>query len=133
MKIRRLVPFLLTLVLLIPASEAQDKDTGNEIVQLIARGSARDLARHFNATIQLTLPDDEGKYSRSQAELIVREFFTKYPPRSFTLSHQGSSSDGSRYFIGVYKSANATFQTYFLLKSVSGQELLHQLRFETDD
>jgi len=133
MKIRNLIPVFFILSLLIPASEAQDKDTGSEIIQLIGRGSARDLARHFNNTIQLTLPDDEGRYSRTQAELIVREFFTKYPPKSFTLSHQGSSSDGSRYFIGVYKTGNDSFQTYFLLKRVNGQELLHQLRFEIND
>jgi len=133
MKISNLIPVFFILILLTPASEAQDKDLGSEIVQLISKGNSHDLARHFNNTIQLILPDDEGRYSRTQAELIVKEFFTKYPPKSFTLSHQGASSDGSRYFIGVYKTENDSFQAYFLLKQVNGQELLHQLRFETHE
>lgn len=109
------------------------EDPGDKVADLIRKGNARELARHFNVSVQLTLPQDEGRFSSTQAELIIRNFFLKHPPRSFDISHRGSSSDGSRYFIGVYKSTNKTFRSYYLLKQVAEKSLIHQLRFEEDD
>lgn len=121
------------LVFVIPHAHSQDDDVGNEIVKHISGGNSQELSKFFNASIQLTLPDNDGRFSKSQAELIIRNFFLKYPPKSFTISHKGASSDGSRYFIGVYKSSNNTFRSYYLMKLVTGAELIHQLRFENDD
>jgi hypothetical protein len=134
MTIRKIFPLVFIFLLFaVPTVNGQDKDTGDEIARLIRNGNSRELARHFNASVQLTLPDDEGRFSRTQAELIIRNFFSKYPPKSYVINHQGSSSDGSRYYIGVYKSANTTFRSYYLLKQVSEKALIHQLRFEDDN
>jgi hypothetical protein len=117
----------------IPPAHSQDQEVGNSIVNHISNGNSQELSKFFNASVQLTLPDNDGRFSKSQAELIMRNFFLKYPPKSFTISHKGSSSDGSRYFIGVYKSSNNTFRSYYLLKLVTDAELIHQLRLENDD
>jgi hypothetical protein len=114
-------------------AHSQSEQDGNDIARLIKNGNSSELAKHFNVTLQLTLPGNEGRYSRTQAELIIREFFSKYPPKSFDISHQGSSSDGSKYYIGVYKSNKTTFRSYFLIRQVSEKALIHQLRFEEDD
>lgn len=134
MKIKKYLPLILIFALFAcPRVYSQDKNKGDEIAKLIRKGDAKELAHSFNTTIQLTLPDDDGRFSRTQAELIIRNFFTKYPPRSFTINHQGSSADGSQYYIGIYKSTNNTFRSYYLLKLVSDKALIHQLRFEGED
>ena len=112
---------------------SQSEQNSNEIARLIKNGNSRELAMHFNVTLQLTLPGNEGRYSRTQAELIIRDFFTKHPPKSFDISHQGSSFDGSKYYIGVYTTNKTTFRSYILIKQVSEKALIHQLRFEEDD
>ncbi|MBE0664052.1 MAG: DUF4783 domain-containing protein [Bacteroidales bacterium] len=127
------ITFFSMLVFVIPTAYSQDEDVGNTIVRHISNGNSQELSKFFNASIQLTLPDNDGRFSKPQAELIMRNFFIKYPPKSFTISHKGSSSDGSRYFIGVYKSSNNTFRSYYLLKLVTDAELIHQLRLENDD
>lgn len=96
-------------------------------------GSARDLGVFFNNPIDLTTPGNEGTYGKSQAEMIVRGFFQKYPPSSFSISHHGKSNDGSQYAIGSYRSGSNVFRTYFLLKVIGGQPLIHQLKFEADE
>ncbi|MBL7904585.1 MAG: DUF4783 domain-containing protein [Bacteroidales bacterium] len=99
----------------------------------IKTGSAKDLSVFFNNPIDLTTPGNEGTYSKSQAEMILRGFFQKYPPASFSISHHGKSNDGSQYAIGSYRSGSNVFRTYFLLKVIGGQPLIHQLKFETDE
>jgi len=134
MKIKKILPLLLIFAFFAcPGAYSQDDNKGEEIANLIRKGNARELSRNFNVSVQLTLPENEGRFSRTQAELIIRDFFSKYPPRSFSINHQGASSDGSRYYIGVYKTTNVTFRSYFLLKQVSEKSLIHQLRFEDDD
>jgi hypothetical protein len=134
MKIKKYFPLFVILAFFASHGVfAQDDNKGDDIANLIRKGNARELARNFNVSVQLTLPDNEGRFSRTQAELIIRDFFSKHPPKSFSINHQGASSDGSRYYIGVYKTTNITFRSYFLLKQVSDKALIHQLRFEDDD
>jgi hypothetical protein len=134
MKIKKqLTIFLIFALFVCPEVYSQDDSKGEEIAKLIRKGDARELARNFNVSVQLTLPENEGRFSRTQAEMIIRDFFSKHPPKSFSINHQGASSDGSRYYIGVYKTTSVTFRSYFLLKQVADKALIHQLRFEDDD
>lgn len=112
-------------------SNAQDVNA--KISQAIKNASTTELSKHFNNSIDLTIPGSEGTYSKVQAEQILKSFFTKYPPISFIVNHKGNSNDGSMYAIGTYKSNNKTFRTYFLVKPIDGQMLIHQLKFESKE
>lgn len=111
---------------------AQEQETGLVVAELVRKGSARELAQHFNNFLQLQLPDDDGRYSKTQGEFIIKRFFTNYPPKSFTILHQGSSNDGSLYYIGSYISDKGSFRTYYLLKAVDNKLLIHQFRVESE-
>lgn len=131
---RKLFPVMFILFLFaVPVISAQEEDYGANLANLINKSDAKELAQLFNNTIQLVLPAEEGRFSRVQAEFILKDFFIKYPPKSFNINHQGTSSADSQYYIGIYKSENVAFRTYFLVKQVDDQKLIHQLRFEEDN
>lgn len=109
------------------------QDLNANIASGIKTANAKELGLHFNQTLDLSTPDAEGTYSKAQAEMIVKNFFVKYPPTSYTRNHQGKSNDGSQYAIGVYKSGKNSFRTYYLLKTINGKPLIHQLKFESED
>lgn len=126
--------FLLVMLSVLFCKEGSaQKELNPQIVAAIKSASARDLSVYFNNPIDLTTPGNEGTYSKAQAEMIVKGFFQKYPPASFTINHQGKSNDGSQYAICTYKSGTMQFRTYLLLKMISGQPLIHQLKFESDE
>jgi len=129
--IYKLLAVITFVVIVLPASA--QKDINPKIITAIKSANARDLSSWFNNPIDLTIPGSEGTYSKAQAEMIVKSFFQKYPPTSFTVNHQGKSNDGSQYAIGKYVSGSKEFRTYFLLKIISGQPYIHQLKFESDD
>ena len=105
-------------------------DISNDIAVAIRNGNSKDLAKFFNTSIDLTVPGNEETFSKAQAELIVKDFFQKNPPKTFTINHQGSSNDGSKYSIGTYVSSTGSFRTYFLLKKVGNSFFIQQLQFE---
>lgn len=100
------------------------------IVAAIKAGNSKALAQYFSTTIEITLPGKEGTFSKVQAEMIIKDFFTKYPPAAFEVNQKGSSSGGSQFIIGTYKSNNKLYKTYLLLKPIDKQLLIQQLQFE---
>lgn len=123
---------LLSITITISASFLlhQSNDIIADIGNAIKTGTATTVSKYFNSTLDLTVPGNDGTYSKSQAALILKDFFTKNPPTSFTINHQGSSNDGSLYAIGTYVSGTASFRTYFLLKKMNAGYLIQKLEFE---
>lgn len=94
-------------------------------------GSATDLAKFLNSTVEIVLPEKEDFYKKSVAEEILKEFFTKNPARDFTIRHQGSRNE-AHYAIGNLKTETMDFRVYFLLRRNEAGVLIHQLRIEPD-
>ncbi|MEI7981508.1 MAG: DUF4783 domain-containing protein [Bacteroidota bacterium] len=105
-------------------------DTEKQVITAIQAGNAADVARFFNAMVDLTLPGYDDTYSKAQAGQILKEFFTKNLVKTFKVTNQGSSSDGSRYSIGSLDAGGKTYRVYFLIKSVNGQNLVQQMQMQ---
>ena len=128
--------FILTFLLIIcfqPLIHSGLQDEVTEQIKLsIQSGDASALAEYFNSSIDIVLPGTDKTFSKNQATQVIKDFFTKYPPKSFCIDHMGTSNDGSIYIIGTYNSTSATFSTYLLLKKSSGNLLIFQLQFEKE-
>ena len=111
--------------------QAQD-NVSNKVIEAISNGNASQLSKLFNLTIDINIPENEGTYSKNQAEIIVKKFFKKNPVTKFTINHSGSSNDGSKYSIGTYISNDKTYRVYFLLKKTSEKYFVQQLQFELE-
>ncbi|WP_018472586.1 DUF4783 domain-containing protein [Echinicola pacifica] len=92
-----------------PEAEAQDKDA-DEIALSIKAGSSRELSSFFDEEVQLTIIGNEGDYSKNQAELVIKDFFKKFPPVDFEIVHRGKSGTSIAYFIGTYQSNSLSFR-----------------------
>lgn len=110
----------------------QDAGTiSNKVISAIKAGNAKELASFFHTNIELTVLDNDGTYSKSQAEIIIKDFFTKNPPKEFSINHNGSSKDLSQFYIGSYKTNNQqNYRIYFLIKSLSDKMLIQQLQIQ---
>lgn len=124
--------FILGLVLLVSSSFVEF-DICEDIGGAIRAGDSKELASYFGNTVDLTIMNKEDTYSKTQAELIVRDFFTKNPPKSFSMLHKGSSKEGTLYGIGTLTTTKgAVFRTSFFAKHSGGKYLIQELRFETE-
>ena len=110
-------------------TNAQNNSLPQGIVTAVSGGNAQKLANYFNDNIELVFPQKSGIYSKSQAQMILKEFFTKNPPSSFKIIHQGSRQNAS-FAIGNYSSGNNFYRFYFLTKKNNNKILIHQLRIE---
>jgi len=103
-----------------------------EIIQAIRLGDANKLSRWFNTSVQLIILEKENVYSRSQATMILKDFFKKHPPKSFNLIHEGGKPK-ARFGIGLLKTNGQTYRLYLLVKPGSSHPVIQQLRIEKEN
>ena len=72
---------LFIIVSLLAAQEQPRIPAG--ITTAFRTGSAAGLSDYLNSTVELVLPDKEDFYSKSVAETILKDFFTRYRSREF--------------------------------------------------
>jgi hypothetical protein len=111
---------------------AEPAGLSENIAASIKAGNSKELAKYFGPTVEIILPGIDGAFSKAQAEMIMKDFFTKSAPVSFIVNQKGNSSGGAQFIIGNYKSKTEILNVYILLKPVSNQLLIQQIHFETD-
>ncbi len=105
----------------IPAlTQAQSKEVIDDISVALRTGSSKELSNFFNDVIELKIDGKKENYSRAQAEVVIRNFFVKYPAKNFVKIHNGSSPDGLLYVLGKYSHTQGTHRVYMLIKSNEG-------------
>ena len=109
-------------------------DVTDDVSAAVKTGNAANVAKYFSANVDMKILDKEDVYSKAQAELILKEFFTGNPLKSFAIIHKGTSKNGDQFAIGTYEStAGKKFRTYFLFKKEGTGLTIQQLRFEVQD
>ncbi|MGH2565642.1 MAG: DUF4783 domain-containing protein [Ginsengibacter sp.] len=101
----------------------------DDVVKAIKAGDATQVSKYFDNTVEITLPEKSSSYSKSQAELVLRDFFAANTVKDFEILHRSNNS-GSQYCIGNLKTINGTFRTTIFMKQKGSKEVLQELRFE---
>lgn len=102
----------------------------DEVVAAMKAGNAAQAARYFDKTVEINLPDKGGSYSKSQAEIVLKDFFTNNPVKGFEVIHQGQNA-GSQYCIGTLLTKTGSFRTTIYMKQKGDLQVLQELRFES--
>jgi len=123
----------LALIVFFTISSFASLDIFEEIGNSIRAGDSKSISRYFGSTVDLTIISQEEVYSKVQAEQILRDFFSKNTPKTFTIIHKGESKEGARYAIGsMVTTQGETFRTYFYIKQQNGNSILQELRLMKD-
>ena len=72
----------------------------------------------------------EGAYSKSQAVLVVKDFFTKKPGNSFDFMFKGEQSNEGSFAIGTYISKGEKFRVTLHFKKIGAEFKVESLSIE---
>jgi len=126
-----LIPTLLLFVLVNSGFTPITKSIPQGIVQAINKGNANDLAKFFSENVELVIFDDEAICSKSQAEQILRVFFSSSNPNKFEVVHQGESKNGADEFvIGKLYSLSGNYRVSFWMRSTAKKVTIQHFRIE---
>ena len=103
----------------------------DDVVAALKTGNASQIAKYFDNTVDITLPQKSNSYSKSQAEMILKDFFNNNPVRTFTVKHKGDNA-GSEYCIGQLITKNGVYRTTVFMKQKGDKQFLQEIRFENE-
>ena len=132
MKSAKIIPVVLISICSLAVTVQEQANIPAGISIAIKAGNAAELSKYMNSTIELLLLDKEDFYKKNVAETILKDFFSEYQTKDFTIRHQGAKND-AQYAIGNLKTVKGDFRVYFLLKKVDQELLIHQIRIESDN
>lgn len=101
----------------------------DDVIAAIKSGNATQVSKYFDNTVDITLPEKSNTYSKSQAEVILRDFFSNNSVKGFQILHKGNNG-GSEYCIGKLTTSNASYRTTIFMKQKGDKQFLQEIRFE---
>ena len=101
----------------------------DEVISAIKSGSASQLSKHFDNTIDITFTDKSNTYSKSQAELVLKDFFNHNVVTGFEVVHKGDNTE-VQFLTGTLDTKNGEYRTTIYMKQKGDKLVVQELRFE---
>lgn len=122
----RISIFLVALFSITVISYAQNFDAA---IKAMKNASAAELAKLFDRYVEITLPEKSNTYSKSQAEVVMKDFFNTHPVTGFDIKHKGENG-GNQFCIGELNTKKGKFRTTLFLKQKGSVLFLQEIRME---
>jgi hypothetical protein len=100
-----------------------------EVVSAMRSGNANQLSRYFDDRVDISLPGKNDNYSKSQGELILKDFFLNNDVRDFQVKHKGENN-GSQFCFGVLQTRNGNYRTKLYMKQKGDKQVLQEIGFQ---
>jgi len=94
-------------------------------------GNATKIASWFGDNVDLSILDKENLYSKSQAEQILKTFFTTHKPSEFTVLHKGKSG-ASQYFVCSLTASDGNYRVTLNTKPSGTATVITSLTIESE-
>lgn len=129
--IRFLIPLLLFVTPVLGSNWMQG-DLIDNVAGFFRVGNAKEIAKYFNPSVELSIGSKEDVYSKAQTEQILREFFTKTHPNSATVIHQINTNPTMRFAILVLQTRSGSYRVAITTKKSNNLFLITELRIEQE-
>ena len=109
---------------------ASVNDVIDDITSSVRSGNTKELSKYFSSTVSMTLMNDEGIYSRVQAEIILRDFFSRNTPTGVKIAHRLDSNPNFKYVVLSLETARDTFRVSYKLSNNDNTYQVTEFRIE---
>ncbi len=102
----------------------------DEIVNALKSGSVEKMSPYFDQMVDITLPGKSNSYSKGQAEMVLKDFFTMNRVKNFEVQHSGSNPS-SNFIIGKLITSNGDFRTTVYMRQRGDKLMVQGIEFES--
>lgn len=110
----------------------QQKDVFDALAGYFKASNSKEIAVHFAPVIELNILSEEGEYSKAQAEIILRDFFSKNTPGQVKVIHRLSSSPNFRFGVLTLPTERDKFRVSISMANNGNKFLIKTIRIEYD-
>ena len=99
------------------------------VVSAIRSGNVNQLSSFFDARVDISLPDKSDTYSKTQAEMVIGDFFNNNGVKNFKITQQGESG-GTVFCAGLLQTHSGNYRTTIFFKQKGDKHFLQEIRFQ---
>jgi hypothetical protein len=125
-----MLPPIFSAVVVFLGSIFGNQTESDKMVKMFSEGKSEDIALYFNSSIQLTTPGKEGVYSRSQAKMILTDFFDANKPSQAALKSKGNSDNGAQFVFLQMVTNSGTYKVNIFYRGSGNNVKIHELKIE---
>ena len=123
---------LTTMLALLSVHDSFSQRSETEFNDGFQTGNADVLSAHFNERLQMTIMSADYRLSKAQATEILRDFFKKYPPVSYSVLFKGNKKD-SNFTVGKLVTKSGSFRVTVFFGKIDNKNLIHLLEIEKEN
>jgi len=100
-----------------------------DVIGALKAGNTPGLSKYFDNYVDITMPDKSSNYSKSQAELIIKDFFANNGVKNFEVKHRGDNENGE-YCIGTLQTKNGNYRTKVYMRVKGNKQVIQEIGFQ---
>ena len=106
---------------------AQAQSALEDVANALRSGNVSAMANYFDNIVPITINGSQSTYSRTQAEMVLKDFMRTNVPKELTIVSSGNSNN-ARFAIGDLTTSTGKYSVYILLKQKDHSYYLQELR-----
>ncbi len=130
-----LITIFITPCLVLYSQTVKDQDREQDVFvpisKYIQKGDAESLSVWFAPNLEIDILGKNNVCSKQQAKQILKEFFTSYSPKNFTISYRSGKAP-MKYAVGTLNAGGSLFRITLTVKTQKEGNYIHQLRIEKE-
>lgn len=108
-----------------------DKQSGiDEVIIALKSGNTSELSRFIDENVEISLPEKSNSYSKAQAVVILKDFFSNNGVRTFEVKHKGDNGSG-QFAIGTLQTRSGNYRTTVFMKMKGNKQVVREIRFQS--
>lgn len=124
---------LLVLCCFFVLQQANAQAPVEEVSNAIKYGKAGEIVKHFDDVVPVTINNSQSTYSRTQAEMVLKDFFGRNNPSDMVILNNNSTDNSSRFVVGEMKTAGGSkYSVYILFKLKDKNYVIREIRFNKE-
>lgn len=101
----------------------------DDVISAMKTGNATGVTKYFDSYVDITMPDKSSNYSKSQGELIIRDFFSNSGVKTFEVKHKGNNDNGD-YCIGTLETKNGNYRATVYMRLKGNKQVIQDIRIQ---
>lgn len=82
----------------------------DQLEKAFQTGNATTIINQSSEKVLINILDKEGVYSAPQARQVLKDFFSTYPPKTFSFSFKDKEEGTTSFALGSYTSKTSSFR-----------------------
>jgi hypothetical protein len=126
----RKIVFFSTVLLALVVSAFKPIVGLDDVINALKAGNAQELSKYIDNNVEISLPDKTDNYSKTQAVMVLKDFFNNNGVTGFDVQFKGENG-GGQYCIGNLKTKSGVYRTTVFMKVKDNKQVIKEIRFKS--